>query len=66
MWSIQHRGHASEDAIGVGKRATVYLTTLLQKARIYVNNLLIQYDHDVFSNNGFEEPQNAFKIYRYI
>jgi len=66
MWNIQHRGHASEDAIGVGKRAITYLTTLLQKARIYANNLLIQYDHDVFSNNGFEDSQDVLKIYRYV
>ncbi|EZA47635.1 tripartite motif-containing protein 45 isoform X2 [Ooceraea biroi] len=66
MWSMQHRGHATEDAIDIGKRATAYLTMLLQKARIYVNNLLIQYNHDVFSNNGFEEQQDVSKIHRYV
>ncbi|XP_032664381.1 transcription intermediary factor 1-alpha-like [Odontomachus brunneus] len=66
MWSIQHRGHASEDAVGVGKRASVYLTTMLQRARMVLNNLLTQYDYDVFSNNAFEESQNLAKSYRYI
>ncbi|XP_014472996.1 PREDICTED: tripartite motif-containing protein 45-like [Dinoponera quadriceps] len=66
MWSIQHRGHASEDAVGVGKRAGVYLTTMLQRARIVLNNLLTQYDYDVFSYNAFEEPQNIAKSYRYV
>lgn len=66
MWSIQHRGHASEDAVGVGKRASVYLTMMLQRAKIVLNNLLTQYDYDVFSNNAFEESQNITKSYRYV
>ncbi|EFN86988.1 Tripartite motif-containing protein 45 [Harpegnathos saltator] len=66
MWSVQHRGHASEDAVGVGKRASVYLTTMLQRARVVLNNLLTQYDYDVFSNNTFEEQQNVEKSYRYV
>lgn len=66
MWSMQHRGHASEDAVGAGKRATAYLITLLQKARIHVNNLLIQYNHEIFSNNGFEESQDVAKTHRYV
>lgn len=66
MWSIQHRGHASEDAVGVGKRAGAYLTTMLQRARAVLNNLLIQYDYNVFSNNGFEESQNVAKLCRYV
>lgn len=66
MWSAQHRGHASEDALGVGKRASAYLATMLQKARIFLNTLLIQYDHNIFSNNGSEELQNVAKTYRYV
>ncbi|XP_011685554.1 PREDICTED: transcription intermediary factor 1-beta-like isoform X2 [Wasmannia auropunctata] len=64
MWSVQHRGHASEDAVGVGKRAAAYLATMLQKARVYLNNLLIQYNHDVFSTNDFEEVYNSPKVCR--
>ncbi|XP_029159938.1 E3 ubiquitin-protein ligase TRIM33-like [Nylanderia fulva] len=66
MWSAQHRGHASEDALGVGRRASAYLSTMLQKARIFLNTLLIQYDHNIFSNNGSEELQNVAKAYRYV
>lgn len=66
MWSAQHRGHASEDALGVGKRANAYLVTMLQKARIFLNTLLIQYNQDVFSNNGFDELQNIATTYRYV
>lgn len=66
MWSIQHRGHASEDAVGVGKRVGTYLATMLQKARMYLNNLLIQYNHDVFSTNDLEEAHNVAKICRYV
>ncbi|XP_072754460.1 E3 ubiquitin-protein ligase TRIM45 isoform X2 [Anoplolepis gracilipes] len=65
MWSAQHRGHASEDALGVGKRASAYLVIMLQKARIFLNTLLIQYNH-VFSNNGSEELQNETTTYRYV
>lgn len=65
MWSIRHRGHASEDAIGVGKRAATYLATMLQKAKVYLNKLLIQYNHDVFSTNDLEEAHNIAKISRY-
>lgn len=66
MWSAQHRGHASEDALGVGKRASAYLVTMLQKARTFLNTLLIQYNNDVFSNNGSEELQNVATPYRYV
>ncbi|EFN65126.1 Tripartite motif-containing protein 45 [Camponotus floridanus] len=66
MWSAQHRGHASEDALGVGKRASAYLATMLQKARTFLNSLLIQYNNDVFSNNGSEELQNVATPYRYV
>ena len=66
MWSIQHRGHASEDAIGVGKRVGTYLATMLQKARMYLNNLLIQYNHDVFSTNDLGEAHNVAKICKYV
>ncbi|KAM0728458.1 E3 ubiquitin-protein ligase TRIM45 [Formica fusca] len=66
MWSAQHRGHASEDALGVGKRANAYLVTMLQKARIFLNTLLIQYNQDVFSNNGSDELQNIATTYRYV
>ncbi|XP_011862028.1 PREDICTED: tripartite motif-containing protein 45-like isoform X2 [Vollenhovia emeryi] len=66
MWSAQHRGHASEDAVGVGKRAGTYLAMMLQKARSYLNNLLVQYNHDVFSNNDLEEAYNIAKICRYV
>lgn len=62
MWSIEHRYHASEDAIGAGKRAIVYLITMLQKAKVFLNNLLTRYNHAVFSNNNYEGPYN----YRYI
>lgn len=66
MWSIQHRGHASEDALGVGKRAGTYLAMMLQKARMYLNNLLIQYNYDIFSTNDPEEAHNISKICRYV
>ncbi|KAL6444078.1 hypothetical protein ACFW04_001789 [Cataglyphis niger] len=66
MWSAQHRGHASEDALGVGKRAHAYLVIMLQKAKIFLNTLLIQYNHDVFSNNGSEELQNIATTYKYV
>ncbi|KAG5336687.1 TRI45 protein, partial [Acromyrmex charruanus] len=66
MWSIQHRGHASEDAVGVGKRVGTYLATMLQKARTYLNNLLIQYNHDVFSTNDLGEAHNVAKICKYV
>lgn len=65
MWSMQHRGHASEDAVGVGKRAGAYLATMLQRARMYLNNLLIRYNHDVFSTDD-EEAHNIAKICRYV
>lgn len=64
MWSAQHRGHASEDALGVGKRAHAYLVIMLQKAKIFLNTLLIQYD--VFSNNISEEQQNIATTYKYV
>lgn len=66
MWSTKHRGHASEDAVGVGQRACAYLTIMLQKARLFLNNLLIQYNHDAFSHNDFEELQSVAKICRYV
>lgn len=66
MWSMQHRGHASEDAVGVGKRASTYLAMMLRKAKIYLNNLLIRYNYDVFSTNDFEEAYNISKICRYV
>jgi len=66
MWSMQHRGHASEDAIGVGKRAGTYLATMLQKARAHLNHLLIQYNHEIFSTNDFEETHNIAKICGYV
>lgn len=66
MWSMQHRGHASEDAVGVGKRAGTYLAMMLRKAKIYLNNLLIRYNYDVFSTNDLEEAYNISKICRYV
>lgn len=66
MWSLQHRGHANEDAVGVGKRVGVYLTTISQRAKAILNNLLIQYDYDVFLNNTSEESQNTEKLCRYV
>ncbi|XP_020294009.1 E3 ubiquitin-protein ligase TRIM33-like isoform X2 [Pseudomyrmex gracilis] len=66
MWSTQHRGHASEDAVGAGQRACAYLTMMLQKARLFLNNLLIQYNHDAFSHNDFDESQSVAKTSRYI
>ncbi|XP_070519112.1 E3 ubiquitin-protein ligase TRIM45 isoform X2 [Cardiocondyla obscurior] len=62
MWSVQHRGHASENAISAGKRACTYLAIMLQKAKTYLNDLLIQYNHNVFSTNNLEETYNAAKF----
>jgi len=66
MWSAQHRGHASEDADGVGKRAGTYLGIMLQRARVFLNKLLTQYDRNIFANNGLEEPQDIAKTCRYV
>ncbi|KAK2585309.1 hypothetical protein KPH14_009993 [Odynerus spinipes] len=58
IWSIEHRGHASENAIGAGRRATAYVTAMLEKAKILLNSLLTHYNEDVFSNDNFNEQKN--------
>ncbi|XP_014599873.1 PREDICTED: tripartite motif-containing protein 45-like [Polistes canadensis] len=58
IWSIEHRGHASENAIGAGRRAAAYLTTMLERAKTLLNSLLICYSEDVFSNDIFNEQEH--------
>lgn len=59
IWSIKHRGHASENAIGAGRRAAAYIKIMLRKAKILLNSLLVHYNGDVFSNDIFSERGNA-------
>ncbi|XP_033306891.1 tripartite motif-containing protein 45-like [Bombus bifarius] len=68
MWSSQHRGHASENAAGVAKRVILYLTKMLQRAKILLNMLLTQYDRDAFLNSSFEEIKDtSISVdYRYV
>ncbi|XP_076228288.1 E3 ubiquitin-protein ligase TRIM45 isoform X2 [Nomia melanderi] len=68
MWSTQHRGHASENASGAGKRVALYLTTVLQKAKALLNMLLTQYDRNAFLNGTFEEIRDTIisMDYRYV
>lgn len=67
IWSNQHRGHASENAIEAAKQVIWYLRKMLQKAKILLNMLLTQYDRDAFLNTS-EEIKNIFisMNYRYI
>lgn len=60
MWSIQHRGHASENAAGAGKRTIIYLTALLERAKLHLNGLLTQYNYNVFSSNVQDGQPGAF------
>ncbi|XP_066597646.1 tripartite motif-containing protein 42-like [Prorops nasuta] len=48
IWSLKHRGHATESATSVSKRVSLYLKTMLQRAKEILNSLLIQYDREVF------------------
>ncbi|CAL7947322.1 unnamed protein product [Xylocopa violacea] len=68
MWSSQHRGHASESAVGAGKRVTLYLTRVLQKAKTLLNMLLTQYDRNAFLNGTLEEMKDISSSidYRYV
>lgn len=68
MWSSQHRGHASENAAGVAKRVILYLTKMLQRAKMLLNMLLTQYDRDAFLNSSFEEIKDTCISvdYRYV
>lgn len=68
MWTVQHRGHASETAAGAGKRVALYLKAVLQRAKGLLNILLTQYDQSMFSNGTFEEMKDAFASmdYRYV
>ncbi|XP_050579262.1 tripartite motif-containing protein 42-like isoform X2 [Bombus affinis] len=68
MWSSQHRGHASENAVGVAKRVILYLTKMLQRAKMVLNMLLTQYDRDAFLNSSFEEIKDTCISvdYRYV
>ena len=68
MWSNQHRGHASENAVGAAKRVILYLTKTLQRAKMLLNKLLTQYDRDAFSNSAFDEIRDTFISidYRYV
>lgn len=68
MWSSQHRGHASENAAGVAKRVILYLTKILQRAKMLLNMLLTQYDRDAFLNSSFEEINDTCISvdYRYV
>ncbi|XP_043509909.1 tripartite motif-containing protein 42-like isoform X2 [Frieseomelitta varia] len=60
MWSNQHRGHASENAVGAAKRVILYLTKMLQRAKMLLNKLLTQYNRDAFSNSTFDEIRDTF------
>ncbi|XP_034182425.2 uncharacterized protein LOC117605325 [Osmia lignaria lignaria] len=68
MWTVQHRGHASETAAGAGKRVALYLKAVLQRAKALLNILLTQYDQSMFLNGTFEEMKDAFGSmdYRYV
>ncbi|XP_076232630.1 tripartite motif-containing protein 42 isoform X2 [Calliopsis andreniformis] len=68
MWSTLHRGHASEDSAGAGKRVALYLATVLQRAKTLLNMLLTQYDRNAFSNSPSNETRNTFISlgYRYV
>ncbi|XP_076626561.1 E3 ubiquitin-protein ligase TRIM45 [Colletes latitarsis] len=68
IWSTRHRGHASENAAGAGKRVALYLITTLQRAKTLLNLLLTQYDRDAFLNGSFEEMRDTFisEDYRYV
>ncbi|XP_076673638.1 E3 ubiquitin-protein ligase TRIM45 [Andrena cerasifolii] len=68
MWSVRHRGHASENAAEAGKRVALYLTTVLQRAKILLDMLLTQYDRNAFANGTSEEVRDTFVSmdYRYV
>ncbi|XP_078045465.1 E3 ubiquitin-protein ligase TRIM45 [Augochlora pura] len=68
MWSTQHRGHASENASGAGRRVVLYLTTVLQKAKALLNMLLTQYDRNMLLSSTSEEMKDSFisMDYRYV
>lgn len=68
MWSVRHRGHASENAASAGKRVALYLTTVLQRAKILLDMLLTQYDRNAFANGTSEEVRDTFVSmdYRYV
>lgn len=59
IWSVEHRGHATENAVGAGKRVTAYLKKVLQRARTLLNILLTQYDRGAFLNNTLEEIKDS-------
>ncbi|XP_053988516.1 tripartite motif-containing protein 42-like isoform X1 [Hylaeus volcanicus] len=68
IWSTQHRGHASENAAGAGKRVALYLTSILQRAKTLLNLLLTQYNRKSFMSGTFEEMKDTFisRDYRYV
>ncbi|XP_012151032.1 E3 ubiquitin-protein ligase TRIM45 isoform X1 [Megachile rotundata] len=68
MWSMQHRGHASETATGAGKRVALYLKAVLQRAKTLLNILLTQYDQNMFLNSTLEEIKDIFASmdHRYV
>lgn len=68
IWSVQHRGHASENVAGAGRRAALYLTTMLRRAKALLNTLLTQYDREIFSSSSVGESQNMCisSDYRYV
>ncbi|XP_017877515.1 tripartite motif-containing protein 45-like isoform X2 [Ceratina calcarata] len=59
IWSIEHRGHATENAFGAGKRVTAYLRKVLQRARTLLNMLLTQYDRSAFLNSTLENSRDS-------
>lgn len=69
MWRGPHRGHASEEAAGAGRRATALLIAALQRARTLLNSLLIEYDEKSFTNddsiNRQQSTYNSKKNNRY-
>lgn len=68
-WSSQHRGHGSESAVGAGKRVTLHLTKMLQRAKILLNMLLTQYDRGAFLNTTLDTEAGDPSIpmdFRYV
>lgn len=59
IWSVEHRGHATENAAGAGKRVTAYLKRVLHRARTLLNMLLTQYDRSALLNGTLEEIRNS-------